>query len=68
MYFYIDCIALKILIIFFLICLWVIVSKKSIILKFMHRYKLFETKNKDNLIVAKLLLFAANSTIDNFSD
>ena len=31
-------------------------------------YKPLEKKNRDNLVEAKLLLFAANFAIDNLSD
>ena len=41
--------------------------KKLTILKLIYRYKLFEVKNRDNLIEINLLLFAANFTIGNLS-
>lgn len=34
----------------------------------MNRYKLFKTKNRDNLIEIKQLLFAINFAIDNLFD
>lgn len=46
----------------------VVVSEKSIILKFICRYKSFEAKNKDNLVETNLLLFVANSAIGNLSN
>ena len=44
------------------------VSEKSTISKLMHRCKPLEAKNGDNLVEAELLLFAANSIIDNLSN
>ena len=43
------------------------VSEKSTILKLIYEYKPLETKTKNSLIEAKLLLFITNSTIGNFS-
>ena len=34
----------------------------------MHRYKLLKTKNGNNLVKAKLLLFNTNFAISNLSD
>ena len=68
MYFYIDYINSKILIVFFLlIYIRIMISKKSITSKLICGYKFFEVKNKNNLVNKKLLLFAANFTIGNLS-
>lgn len=66
--FHINYITFKIFIAFFLlICLQVIVFEKSTILKFIYRYRLFEGKNKNNLVKTDLLLFAANFVISYLS-
>lgn len=43
------------------------VFERLIILNFISGYKFLKLKNKNNLIKAKLLLFVANSNIDNLS-
>ena len=59
-----DCIALEIFIVFFLLIrLQVVVYERSTISKLICRYKPLEAKNRNNLIKAKLLLFTANSAI-----
>lgn len=56
------------IVLFLLIYLQVMIFKKSIILKLIHKFKLFQTKNKDNLVKADLLLFIRNFIISNLSN
>lgn len=69
MYFYIDYIVLEISIVFFLLInLQFVVSQKSITSKLIRRCKSLEAINGDNLVEAKLLLFAKNSAIGILSN
>lgn len=52
---------------FSLIYLQIMLFEKSMTSKLICKYRLFEIKNRDNLVKANLLLFTANFAINNLS-